>query len=106
RHGRRGGVRRPDGVDALLTSHDGGANTRSGKVRRLGGHAKGPRSRDALSGAFWCVRSAGDLAGLEATGAHVHALRGAVHGRPDALDVGIEATLRNLARPGAVVAEA
>jgi hypothetical protein len=66
---------------------------------------KAPES-GALSGAFVGLSSAGDLAGLEAAGAHVHALRGPVHGRPDALDVGIEATLRNLARPGAVVAEA
>src|SRR5690606_31897872 len=52
------------------------------------------------------VRSAGDLAGLEAAGADVEALRGAVDGRPDALDVGVEATLRDLARPRTVVAEA
>src|SRR3954447_24958034 len=52
------------------------------------------------------LRSAGDLAGLEAAGAHVETLGGAVDGGPDALDVGVEATLRDLARPWAVVGEA
>src|SRR4051794_14422635 len=49
---------------------------------------------------------AGDLAGLEAAGADVQALGRAVDRRAHALDVGVEATLRNLARPGAVVTEA
>src|SRR6476661_8850316 len=52
------------------------------------------------------LRSTGDLAGLEAAGAHVEALRGAVDLGTDALDVGVEATLRDLARPRPVVAEA
>ena len=50
--------------------------------------------------------SAGDLAGLEAAGAHVEALGGAVDGGPDALDVGVEAALGDLVRPRPVVAEA
>src|SRR3546814_18164897 len=35
----------------------------------------------------------GDLAGLDAAGAHVAALRGAVADRPDPLDVGVPPTL-------------
>src|SRR5690242_10885847 len=50
--------------------------------------------------------SAGDLAGLQAAGAHVEALAGAVDGRPDPLDVGVEAPLGDLLRPRPVVAEA
>src|SRR4051794_24057042 len=52
------------------------------------------------------VRSAGDLAGLEAAGAHVDALRRTVDGRPYALDVGVETALGDLARPRPVVTEA
>src|SRR4051812_9749328 len=60
------------------------------------------------SGSCVLVREvlAGDLAGLEAAGADVQALGRAVDRRAHALDVGVEATLRNLARPGAVVTEA
>src|SRR3954447_98393 len=65
---------------------------------------KTPTTRSGPRGE--CVGSAGDLAGLEAAGAHVQTLRGAVDGGPDALDVGVEAALRDLARPRAVVAEA
>jgi hypothetical protein len=50
--------------------------------------------------------SAGDLAGLEAAGAHVEALGRTVHRGAHALDVRVEATLRNLARPRPVVTEA
>jgi thiamine-monophosphate kinase len=50
--------------------------------------------------------SAGDFSGLDATGADVEALGRAVDRGPHTLDVGVEATLRDLARPGAVVAEA
>ena len=50
--------------------------------------------------------SAGDLAGLEAAGAHVEALGGAVDLGAHALDVGVEATLGDLAGPRPVVAEA
>src|SRR6195952_3364029 len=66
-------------------------------------NAPDPEARgvaDVVSG------SASDLAGLEAAGADVEALGGAVDGRPHALDVGVEATLRDLARPRSVVAEA
>ena len=52
------------------------------------------------------TRSAGDLAGLEAAGADVEPLGRAVDGRADALDVRVEATLRDLAGPRPVVAEA
>src|SRR3546814_3718951 len=40
----------------------------------------------------------GDLAGLDAAGAHVEALRGAVDDRPDPLDVGVPPTLRATVR--------
>src|SRR3954463_2735598 len=51
-------------------------------------------------------RSAGDLAGLQAAGAHVEARAGAVDRRADPLDVGVEAALGDLLRPRPVVAEA
>src|SRR4051794_30544376 len=51
-------------------------------------------------------RSARHLAGLEAPGADVDTLRRPVDGRANPLDVRVEATLRNLARPRPVVAEA
>src|SRR6185369_12709154 len=50
--------------------------------------------------------SAGDLAGLQAAGAHVDALVGAVDRGADTLDVGVEAPLGDLVRPRPVVAEA
>src|SRR5690348_11646610 len=50
-------------------------------------------------------RSAADLAGLQAAGADVEALVGAVQVHPDALDVGVEAPLGDLLRPRPVVAE-
>ena len=50
--------------------------------------------------------SAADLAGLDAAGAHVEALGRTVDGGAHSLDVRVEATLRDLARPGTVVAEA
>src|SRR3954447_26533094 len=62
-------------------------DTRSGATRRISG-------------------SAGDLAGLQAAGAHVDALVGAVDRGADALDVGVEAPLGDLLRPRPVVAEA
>src|SRR3546814_3564883 len=40
----------------------------------------------------------GDLAGLDAAGAHVEALRGAVDDRPDPLDVGVPPSLRATVR--------
>ena len=46
------------------------------------------------------------LPGLEAGRAHVEALGGAVHEGAHALDVGVETTLGDLARPGTVVSEA
>src|SRR4051812_26642774 len=51
-------------------------------------------------------RSAGDLAGLQAAGADVQPLGRTVDGGPHPLDVRVEATLRDLAGPGPVVAEA
>src|SRR3954451_9510988 len=50
-------------------------------------------------------RSAADLAGLEAAGADVEALVGAVQVHPDPLDVGVKAPLGDLLRPRPVVAE-
>src|SRR4051794_808139 len=50
--------------------------------------------------------SAGDLAGLQAPGAHVEPLAGAVDRCPNTLDVGVEAPLGDLLRPWPVVAEA
>src|SRR4249919_2975636 len=60
----------------------------------------------AVSGARRVSRSAGDLAGLQAAGAHVETRAGAVDRRADPLDVGVEAPLRDLLRPRPVVAEA
>jgi hypothetical protein len=79
----------PAGHTPLLTGLRPGRRTQKSRPRRDG--SAGGRQ----------VRSAGDLAGLEAAGADVEALGGAVDGRADALDVGVEATLRNLARPRA-----
>src|SRR6476620_1261180 len=54
----------------------------------------------------WVRRgSAGDLPGLDAARAHAEALGGPVHRGADALDVRVEPTLRDLARPRTVVAE-
>src|SRR4051794_40533229 len=50
--------------------------------------------------------SAGDLAGLQAPGAHIEPLASAVDRCPDTLDVGVEPPLGDLLRPRPVVAEA
>ena len=50
--------------------------------------------------------SARDLAGLQAGGAHVDALRGALDDSAHALDVGIKTTLGASVRVGDVVTEA
>src|SRR5688572_22523659 len=76
-------------------------------VARCGcGHDKTPGVVPGVWVECWGVRSAGDLAGLEAGGAHVHALRGAVDRGADPLDVGVEATAGGLLGPRTVVAEA
>ena len=105
------GVRRPDRLDPLLkalTAPSGNGRfvspdstrrfvARCARERRL---ARSPARRGrGFAG------SARDLASLDAAGADVEALGRAVDRGPDALDVGVEATLRDLARPGTVVAE-
>src|SRR5580765_744231 len=65
---------------------------------------KAPRERMLTRGLRGT--SAADLAGLQAGGAHVHALRGAVHHSAHALDVRVEASVGDLAGPRPVVAEA
>ena len=95
RHRRRRGVRRRDGLDALLRP-----------TRRE--HDEGRRPLAGLTASSVASRSvsAGDLARLEAAGADVEPLGRAVDRRADPLDVGVEATLGDLARPRPVVAEA
>src|SRR5665647_1116672 len=57
------------------------------------------------AGSPGCFGSAGDLAGLQAAGAHVETLRGAVHHGAYALDVRAPLTIGLLLRPRHVVAE-
>lgn len=103
-HRRRRGVRRTDRVDALL------ADEPPRLVGRAGNWQRRPGQRPSgVDGSFnqpcRFVGSAGDLAGLQAAGADVHALRGAVDDSAHTLDVGVEAALGDLARPRPVVAE-
>ena len=93
RHGRRCG--RTTGPRAGRTSE---------RCRHRNTNRPRPGGRGRSSAVF--SASAGDLAGLEAAGADVETLGGAVDGGAHALDVGVEATLRDLARPRSVVAEA
>jgi hypothetical protein len=54
-----------------------------------------------------CIaRSARNLASFDAASAHVETLGGAVNLRSHSLNVGVETTLRDLARPRAVITEA
>src|SRR5689334_7220833 len=81
--------------------------------RRTKASRAGPTSENAKTARCQGTRAvsaelglAGDLARLQAAGAHVQALRGTVDRGADALDVRVETALGDLARPRAVVAEA
>src|SRR4051794_3721003 len=111
---RRGGYR-ADGRGSARWSRARGSPSMAAPGRDLPGtctssavlrQRKEPPRGAALRLIGGVSRSARHLAGLEAPGADVDTLRRPVDGRAHPLDIRVEATLRNLARPRPVVAEA